>query len=573
MSRAAGVPTGYEVLVDLCRQVANASGDGESGQVDPLGWFAATTGAEASYDRVLAALTSSREERVGMLRRYFEPSPDEAEQRLKIPGAGHLALARLIQAGLIRVVLTTNFDRLVERALDQVGAPYVVTATPDAAAGAMPLHLQDCQIVKLHGDYLDPGMLNTPTELAHYEPAIDRLLDRIVDEYGLITIGWSTTYDPALRRAIERATTRRFSSWWIEPGTVNEHAERLIAHRRSMLVPATGERFLTGLADAVAALDRLDAPTPLTAALAAATAKRALGPGGDRIRLHDLLKQELAKVQAASQITRTTFQDLGVEEYGREVERLDAAASSLLAVVAVAAYWGNSETDQWWVPAIQIFAERAGKPVPGGSTALINLTRYPGSVLFHLGATAATATRRWTLLRRLEQITLDTNFQGDRWPAPISLDPTCILGGYSRPTGLTGVEPNDDPAGHIRALLRQVCAEHLLLSDLDYDAAADRTEYLLQTSAYDYRTHFEAPKERATVYAPTRYAGLITLQPASTYISQAPQIAAAVRNLVADDTGSGPLGVGMFGGSLERFTAAADQFDGDYANQRQRRFN
>jgi SIR2-like domain len=240
MSRASGVPTGYEVLVDLCRQVADASGDRESSQADPLGWFAVTTGAEASYDRVLAALTSSREERVGILRRYFEPSPDEAEQGLKVPAAGHVALARLVQAGLVRVVLTTNFDRLVERALDQVGAAYVVTATPDAVAGAMPLHLQDCQVVKLHGDYLDPGMLNTPTELARYEPAVDRLLDRILDEYGLITIGWSTTYDPALRRAIERAATRRFSSWWIEPGTVNEHAERLIALRGSVLVHATG---------------------------------------------------------------------------------------------------------------------------------------------------------------------------------------------------------------------------------------------------------------------------------------------------------------------------------------------
>lgn len=184
-------------------------------------------------------------------------------------------------------------------------------------------------------------------------------------------------------------------------------------------------------------------------------------------------------------------------------------------------------------------------------------------VLFHLGATAATAARRWPLLRRLEQITLDTNDQGDRWPAPISLDPGSILGGYS------------DPAGHVRKLLRQVCTEHLLLSDLDYDAAADRCEYLLQTSAYDYRTHFEPPAGRAPAYAPTRYAGLTTLKPASTYVSQTPQIAAAVRDLVADSTADattkGPLGAGMFGGSLERFTTAANQFDRDYASQSPRR--
>ena len=302
MSRASGVPTGYEVLVDLCRRVANASGDGEVAEADPLSWFAITTGSEATYDRVLAAVTTSSEERIGILRRYFEPSAEEAEQGLKIPSAGHVALAHLIQAGLIRVVLTTNFDRLVERALDQVGAHYVVTATPEAVAGAMPLHLQDCQVIKLHGDYLDPGMLNTPEELAAYDPAVDRLLDRILDEYGLIAIGWSTTYDPALRHAIERATTRRFSSWWVEPGTVNDHAERLITHRASTLVPDTGDSFLTNVVEAVETLERLDAPSPLTPALAAAAAKRALGPNGDRIRLHDLIKRELMKVQPGSTV-------------------------------------------------------------------------------------------------------------------------------------------------------------------------------------------------------------------------------------------------------------------------------
>jgi hypothetical protein len=575
MSRASGVPTGYEVLVDLVRQVAKASSDGEEAEADPLGWFATATGADATYDRVQGALTTSPEERVGILRRYFEPSPDEAEQGLKVPSAGHVALARLVEGGLVRVILTINFDRLIERALDQVGAFYVVTATPEAVAGAMPLHLQDCQVIKLHGDYLDPGMLNTPEELAAYEPAIDRLLDRILDEYGLITIGWSTTYDPALRRAIERATTRRFSSWWVEPGTVNDHAQRLITQRASTLVRATGDSFLVGVADAIETLERLDAPDPITPALAAAAAKRALGQNGDRIRLHDLIKQELAKVHATPQVTRTAFNDAGVEEYGLDVERLDAAAGSLLAAVAIAAYWGDAGSDEWWLPAIQIFAERARQQMAGGSTALINLTRYPGSLLFHLGAIVAVAARRWALLRRLEQISLDTSYNGHPWPAAISLDPGRLLGGYVRGNGApTGVEPNDDPAGHINVLLKRVCTQHLLLSDLDFDAASERAEYLLETSTYDYVANLKASEERANAYAPTRYAGLRTLQPVDMNFSRTPSVSAAVRALLAQDTAAGPLGTGMFGGSLERFTAAADQFDTQYVEAvQQRRFS
>lgn len=70
------------------------------------------------------------------------------------------------------MILTTNFDRLIEHALDAQGVPYVGTATPTAVAGALPLHLQQCQVIKLHGDYLDPGLLNTPEELASLLPAV-----------------------------------------------------------------------------------------------------------------------------------------------------------------------------------------------------------------------------------------------------------------------------------------------------------------------------------------------------------------------------------------------------------------
>jgi hypothetical protein len=58
--------------------------------------------------------------------------------------------------------------------------------------------------VKLNGDYLDTRIKNTPEELSGYHPSIDRLLDRVLDEYGLIVCGWSADWDTALRRAFER---------------------------------------------------------------------------------------------------------------------------------------------------------------------------------------------------------------------------------------------------------------------------------------------------------------------------------------------------------------------------------
>jgi hypothetical protein len=89
----------------------------------------------------------------------------------------------------VRVIVTTNFDRLLELALAEVGVVPTTLATPDAVAGALPLAHTNCTIVKVHGDYVDARIRNTPEELAQYDKRIDKLLDRIFDEHGLVVCG------------------------------------------------------------------------------------------------------------------------------------------------------------------------------------------------------------------------------------------------------------------------------------------------------------------------------------------------------------------------------------------------
>jgi hypothetical protein len=44
-------------------------------------------------------------ERQQLLRQYFEPTPEEAEQHLKVPTLAHLAVAELVKGGYVRVIL------------------------------------------------------------------------------------------------------------------------------------------------------------------------------------------------------------------------------------------------------------------------------------------------------------------------------------------------------------------------------------------------------------------------------------------------------------------------------------
>ncbi|MGE3147783.1 MAG: hypothetical protein AB7K04_01830, partial [Pseudorhodoplanes sp.] len=65
LSRAADIPTGWEITLDLIRRVATAQGVGE--QPDWAKWYRETEGQEPNYSALLKALASSSEERRAIL--------------------------------------------------------------------------------------------------------------------------------------------------------------------------------------------------------------------------------------------------------------------------------------------------------------------------------------------------------------------------------------------------------------------------------------------------------------------------------------------------------------------------
>ena len=212
LSSAAGIPTGWEITRDLARRVAKID---DGGPDDPEEWYRSRFGTAPDYSVLLETLCPKPSERRERLRHYIEPTPEDRDRGRRVPTEAHRAVARLAASGHIRVILTTNFDRLIEAALTAAGVSFDVIATEDALAGARPIGHAPCVVVKLHGDYQDSRIRNTEEELAAYPDAFNALRDRVLDEYGLIICGWSATWDPALRDAIERQRSRRYTAWWV----------------------------------------------------------------------------------------------------------------------------------------------------------------------------------------------------------------------------------------------------------------------------------------------------------------------------------------------------------------------
>ena len=173
VSATSGIPTGWGIVVDLIQRVARSLGE------DPAGWYEARYGEEPNYSKLLDEVARTPTERARLLKSYFEPTEEERQQGLKEPTPAHRALASLAKRGVLRMFVTTNFDRLLERALEDENITPTVVSSGHSLQGAAPLGAGDVTIVKVNGDYLDTRIKNTPDELSEYDPAINALLDRI----------------------------------------------------------------------------------------------------------------------------------------------------------------------------------------------------------------------------------------------------------------------------------------------------------------------------------------------------------------------------------------------------------
>jgi hypothetical protein len=311
VSRSAQIPTGWEITLDFVRKLAEVAG--ETCSTDPAHWYRERYGKEPDYSDLLDALAKTPAERQQLLRAYLEPSEVERTDGLKAPTAAHRAIASLAAKGYIRIIITTNFDRLMETALADVGVVPTVLSSPDQVHGAMPLIHTRCCVFKVHGDYLDTRIRNTPAELENYPKEFDVLLDRILDEFGLIVCGWSAEWDTALRATVERSVSRRFSHFWAVRGEPGNAAKRLIEHRQGQKLPiADADSFFSELGRLVEALEQFSRPHPLSTDAAVASLKGYLAEPKHRIRLADLVGGEVDRVLDATATPAFVMRGSGV---------------------------------------------------------------------------------------------------------------------------------------------------------------------------------------------------------------------------------------------------------------------
>ena len=397
LSRSAEIPTGWEITLDLVRRVAVAQGVPE--QSDWAKWYREKTGQEPNYSVLLEEIASSPDERRAILHSYIEPDEQDREEGRKTPTKAHHAIAHLVRTGYVRVIVTTNFDRLMENALREQGVEPTVVASADALAGAEPLTHSRCYVLKLHGDYKDARILNTDQELSVYPDGYNRLLDRIFDEHGLIICGWSGEWDHALRAAFLRAPNRRYSVSWATRGTLGSGAQELATHRAAKAIPITGaDEFFQTLQQRVETLGLSQRQHPASVELLVNSAKRYDSKPEHRIQLDELLSQETERLMVQLDDQQFAPQEQwSQEEFQSRVRRYKAVTEPLTRMAGVLGRWGDGSelnTVLDIVRGLYVHAEKVGN----GVTVWLGLRSYPAVLAFTAYGVGLTRSQRWQTL-------------------------------------------------------------------------------------------------------------------------------------------------------------------------------
>lgn len=410
VSAPSGILTAWGVVTDLISRIAHQVGEPEPD--DHARWYQNRFGNPARYESLLERLAPSPWERQRLLREFFEPADPESGSEERRPTLAHRAIARLVKAGAIRVIVTLNFDRLLEQAIRAEGIEPTIVTTAGDVTGLAPLHTLQCCVIHLHGDYLNPAsMLNTRTELDSYEPQMMVLLQKVLTDYGLIIAGWSGTYDPALMEAIKTHYPARYTLSWIEPGIPSPEATEFRQLMKGILVPTTADAAFGLLVDALTAFESRQSRHPLTIEVAAETVKRELSGRWVAIGLHDRLGAELERLRLIPEFNLQSYQQDAPDGYVAMLERVEEASKVCLALTASMAYWGDERTDHWWIDEIERFSRQHHA---SGSVRLLTLRLIAGSALFYAAGIAALASKRYSLLVRLFRLKRPHPSDGDQ---------------------------------------------------------------------------------------------------------------------------------------------------------------
>lgn len=182
-SVGAGIPTAAGIVRDAKQRLYMMHHDVAATEPEVDVWLASQgirLNPETAYSEILERIRPTPRLRRSFLEPYFKD---------RNPSPAHWALAKLVQAGVLKDLYTTNFDTLIEQSVGQL-IPLRVVSYDEQVSGAGEFE-REPTLYKLHGDYLFDRIANTESELAHLGASQASKLQIACTRGGVIVAGYS----------------------------------------------------------------------------------------------------------------------------------------------------------------------------------------------------------------------------------------------------------------------------------------------------------------------------------------------------------------------------------------------
>ncbi len=253
VSKDAGVPTAW----DLMLKTAGLLYASEVDKVDPLidlkKWFLQSEYAELPYSELIGQIYPNYPDQQRFLKEYLNDHKT---------GEAHTLIAELARRGIIRAVVTTNFDHFIEKALEDKGLePQVISTEEDLMHSEPLIHCKAIRVYKPHGTLGRGALRNTPSDLERLSPKMESGLVRILSDHGVIVLGYAGE-DEGMARVLDQRDCNYYPLFWVDPLPPAGKRKELIDRKQYNTISCDGAgQFIR---DYLKLIDRLDSLAPET---------------------------------------------------------------------------------------------------------------------------------------------------------------------------------------------------------------------------------------------------------------------------------------------------------------------
>ena len=287
-----------------------------------------------------------------------------------------------------------------------------------------------------------------------------------------------------------------------------------------------------------------DGPTLPKDKTIADVAKELISASKYRIKLHDLVVQEMRRVASRTTIEKFPVQgQVTPEELVRRLGRYEEITRDLQSLICCLAHWGDDEHMPVLRKAFSRMADQ--QEIAGGSVVWLNLRWYPLELMMYTAGIAAIASSNYQNLRCVLCEKVQSERRGETEPLAIQVNEAMLeLGRVDAFKRLPGHDRNYTPRSEYLLKVLQPLLDDLLYLGRSYETLFDRFEVLLALIHADLQGGGWGPLGRFGWKHRSLRGGN---SPFTMVVEEA-------------DSQQGnwpPLKAGLFGGSIDRFKSAA----------------